>query len=482
MGLVFVPVYIRYLGMEAYGLIGIFALLQTWLSLLDMGMTAALSREFSRSQADDTQALRDLLRSVELVAAAMAGLVILILYASADWIVAAWLQVERLPLSVVAQAVSLIGVVAGLRILENIYRSSLLGMQRQVTLNVIVSVAATLRGAGAVAVLAWWSPTVISYFLWQALISILTIAVSAWMVYKDLPPGRGGRFSSQQVQKVWRFAAGTSLLTVLGMALSQTDKVILSKLLPLDEFAGYTLAFTVAGSIRLLTQPIDLSIYPRLTQLMAAKDERGAARLYHKAAQVSAVLMGSATALLVVMGQELLQVWTNDAELAAHVYPVMAVLAVGMLGNGLMNGPYYLQMAVGWTGLLVRANAVMLVFFLPLVYVLTSRAGAIGAALAWLALNSAYLGIVVPLMHRRVLGPEMWRWYLSDLAAPLCAATAVLLALKWLQPPADNRIFATVFLAVAFVSALFLSVTFARDLRQEVAMRLGGWSQKLRHR
>jgi hypothetical protein len=38
MGVAFVPLYIKYLGMEAYGLIGIFAILQAWLVLLDMGM------------------------------------------------------------------------------------------------------------------------------------------------------------------------------------------------------------------------------------------------------------------------------------------------------------------------------------------------------------------------------------------------------------------------------------------------------------
>lgn len=44
-GLVFIPVYIRYLGIEAYGLIGLFAVMQAWLVLLDMGMTPTLTRE-----------------------------------------------------------------------------------------------------------------------------------------------------------------------------------------------------------------------------------------------------------------------------------------------------------------------------------------------------------------------------------------------------------------------------------------------------
>ena len=69
MGLVFIPLYIKYLGIEAYGLIGIFALLQAWLALLDMGMRPALGREMARftSGAHNAQSIRDLLRTIEVI-------------------------------------------------------------------------------------------------------------------------------------------------------------------------------------------------------------------------------------------------------------------------------------------------------------------------------------------------------------------------------------------------------------------------------
>ena len=35
MGLAFVPWYVRYLGIESYGLIGVFGTMQVWLALLD---------------------------------------------------------------------------------------------------------------------------------------------------------------------------------------------------------------------------------------------------------------------------------------------------------------------------------------------------------------------------------------------------------------------------------------------------------------
>ena len=74
MGLIFIPLYIKYMGIESFALVGIFAMLQAWLALLDMGMKPALAREMARFSGGhhDAHFVRDLLRSVEIVAVVLA--------------------------------------------------------------------------------------------------------------------------------------------------------------------------------------------------------------------------------------------------------------------------------------------------------------------------------------------------------------------------------------------------------------------------
>lgn len=48
MGLVFVPFYIRFLGVEAYGIIGFFSTLLVAVSLLEFGLSATMNREMAR--------------------------------------------------------------------------------------------------------------------------------------------------------------------------------------------------------------------------------------------------------------------------------------------------------------------------------------------------------------------------------------------------------------------------------------------------
>src|ERR1035437_552718 len=113
MGLAFVPIYIRYLGIEAYGLIGIFALLQAWLTLLDMGMRPALGREMARftGGAHNAQSIRDLLRSIEVIGICIAGSVALGICFASGWLASHWVTVKNLPVEVVARAFAVMGVV-----------------------------------------------------------------------------------------------------------------------------------------------------------------------------------------------------------------------------------------------------------------------------------------------------------------------------------------------------------------------------------
>ena len=66
MGIAFLPLIIKSIGAEAYGLVGVYAMLQAWFALLDMGITPTLNREMARyiGGAHSSQSIRDLLRSL----------------------------------------------------------------------------------------------------------------------------------------------------------------------------------------------------------------------------------------------------------------------------------------------------------------------------------------------------------------------------------------------------------------------------------
>jgi O-antigen/teichoic acid export membrane protein len=475
MGLAFIPLYIRYLGIESYALIGLFAMLNSWLSLLDMGMTPTLNREMARftSGSHTAESIRDLLRSIEIITIGIAILIACSVGLSADWLASSWLKADSLPVPAVAQAFCIIGLVTALRFVETIYRSSIVGLQRQVFLNAINSSMATLRGLGAVGILAWVSPTIQAFFFWQGFVSVLNLAVFVTATYRCLPKAnRPARFSSAVLRGVWRFASGMMCITFLSLLLTQVDKILLSKLLILTDYGYYTLAVAVASALYMLINPITQAWYPRLNQLHAANNQIGLIRAYHQGAQLVTVIVGSVALVLIAFSEIFLRLWTQDAAIATHASLLLSLLVLGNLLNGLMWIPYQTQLVHGWTSLAVRINIVAVIVIVPAILWVTPRYGAVGAAWVWVGLNAGYLLIGAHFMYRRVLTTEKWRWYQQDVLQPLLAGTVAVAALRLLIPVSDKMSVQLATLAIAFLATLVSSVLSVETSRKSMRFLL----------
>ena len=368
MGLAFVPFYLRYLGIEAYGLLGVFALLQTLLALLDLGLTPALSLEMSRYKAGGHEIgfIRNLVRSVEIITFGICLAVIVGCWLAADWVANDWLNAARLSHAEIAQAVVIMGGVIALRFFENVHRSCLIGLQEQVLVNVITSVTATCRGAGAVLVLAWISPTISAFLVWQGIVSALSALALLLALYLRVPITlRLARFSATALRSVWKFAGGMLVLTLLSLLLTQMDKIVLSKLISLEQFGYYSLAAAVANLLYMAVMPISQAYFPHFSALLVQRDVEGLAHSYHKAAQLVSVIAGSLAFLLIAFGDHVVFLWMHDLALAQRISPLVSALALGTLLNGLLWIPHQMQLAHGITRLAVRTNLVAILVVLP---------------------------------------------------------------------------------------------------------------------
>jgi O-antigen/teichoic acid export membrane protein len=108
LGLAVVPLYLKYLGIEAYGLIGFFATTQAVLTILDMGMAPTVNREVARySASGEISEAGRLLHTLAVVYWGMAVLIAVLILALAPWIADYWLQSKNLPPQTISHAVML---------------------------------------------------------------------------------------------------------------------------------------------------------------------------------------------------------------------------------------------------------------------------------------------------------------------------------------------------------------------------------------
>jgi len=427
-GLVFTPIYLRILGIEAYGLLGFYAALLGVLQLLDLGVSQTVNRELARYSAlpGKAEEARDLVRSLEIGYWVLGLCIGLAIWFGAPLVADRWIQPVAIAESAVEEALRTMGLLAVLQWPSRFYQGGLMGLQRQTVANAVNAFFTTVKHAGAAGVLWFISPTIAALLRWQVAVSFVQVAVMLVVLWRLLPGSRGpARVRLPLVKRIGPFAAGLSGITVTAIIITNLDKVVLSRSLTLVEFGYYTLAVQVANSLQVIVTPVFNAVFPRLSQLIAAEDGSGTVRLYHASSGLMASLILPAGAVLALFSYQVILLWTGDAVTAARASPIASLLAIGTMINGLMYIPYALQLAHGWTSIGLRINMVWVVVLVPSVIVMSLRFGAVGAAGVWAGLNLVYILAGVPLTHRKVLRGEGRKWFVKDILPSAAAAFAI---------------------------------------------------------
>lgn len=472
LSLLFVPFYIRILGIEAYGLIGFFASLQAFLAILDLGIGQTLTREIARLSGTDnsSSAMRSTVKTFGVLYWAIAVAIGGIFAALAPFFAAEWLNTSQIQEKTLVISSLLVALSITLRWPGAIYATPLSALQRQTELNLIRSGGVTIRGVGAVLILKYVSPSITAFFAWQAVANLVTTLCFALAANAVLPKAKTPFFDFNIVKRLWRYAAGFSAISILSLILTQTDKIILTRMLPLQEFGYYTVAGTLAGIILHSVAPIVNAVYPRITQLVGASNECGLRSVYHSAAQLVSLLVLPLGITLATNSRDVLLLWTRDPEIVRNAWLILSVLVLGHTMNSFMHIPYFTQLAHGWTSLTIKVNLCAICLIVPLIILFAGRWGSAGAAGAWLVLNLGYVLIVPSLMHRRLLRGEKIMWYFKDIGLPAVLLLLIGYGLRYLLPESNGFAVALFRIGISYV-VTFAAATLLLPMTRRFSIR-----------
>jgi O-antigen/teichoic acid export membrane protein len=475
-----IPVQLRYLGAEAYGLIGFCITLQSMLMVLDMGMTATVNREVARcTSRDDRLRVAGLVGAMDWVCWFLALACAAAIAASAPQIASRWLNVVHLPRQQVTQALMIAGFLIAARWPVTLYQSALLGEQRVVLNSVINLGAVTVSAAAGVAAITLISPDVRWFMASQLAVGVLHLLVLRHGVRRLLLGSTGWTSDFSQIRRVWRFSALTGLVTVVGVCFMQMDKLILSNLLTLEQLGHYSLAAVVASGIYVVTMPVFNVVYPRFSALLAAGREDELERLYRFMSHLLAALLAPTGLVIALFSRDLLQAWTGNAELTARVAPITSLLVLGSALHGIMFMPFALALARGEAGLALKINVLLLIFVGPLILAGALVWNATGAAAAWLLLHSVYLVAGSYATHRALLPRLRFRWLLQDVAVPLTWSCGVSLLGAQLATVLEMNLAARVaFAGVVWLACIMTTLASSAVLRQWGLQRLAAFEGK----
>jgi O-antigen/teichoic acid export membrane protein len=443
-GIVTVPLYIKYMGAEAYGLVGFFAMMQAFFNMLDMGLTSTISRETARLRGGVSDALsyRRLVRALEgifLVIAVFGGG---ILFSASGYIAQDWLQAKQLPIAEVETAIQIMAALVALRWMCGLYRGAITGAERLVWLSGYSSLIATLRFVGVLPVLMFVGVTPTIFFSYQFAVAILEYAGFLFQAYRLFPAVSQSErlpWSWTPLKPVLKFSLTIAATTSLWMATYQVDKLALSKFLPLSEYGYFTLAVLIASAVGVVSGPIVSAIQPRMAKLEAEGDHASLIRLYRHSTQVVAVIAGSLASTFTFFSEPLLRAWTGDINLAHQTAPILILYAIGNCFLAVSAFQNYLQIAKGNLRLSLIGQCWYTVLIVPSIILAANQFGAIGSGYVWIAINLLFLVVWVPLVHRRFVPDLNKVWFGRDVLPIFITTTMAAYFLFLIMPQTDSR-------------------------------------------
>lgn len=434
------PWYVSLLGLEGYGILGLWLMMQVMMGLLDIGMGATLVREFadSRQDRDALEFKRDLLRTLEIVYWVVAALLAMALVLSAGWISAYWLKSQTLPNASIINAIRLMAIALGLQFPYALYMNGLAGLQEHGRMNAIQIVGNSLRYGCGVAVL-FWHADLVWFFAVQSLVAAVQTFATRIVVLGMISEAavRKPHFSIEMLQRLWRYSMGMALTTVAAVLMANADRIALSKMVPTEELGKYAVAFTATGLLQMGIQPFYRAFFPRYSELVSSGDTKQLRDEYFRSCRLMAVVIIPLGIIGWIFAPHIFYAWIGKYD--ETIIGVFRWLLIGITCSGLVWLPAAFQQAHGWTRLHAAMILGALVLGAPVMVWAIKSHGTVGATTVWVLHGVSGITLEMWLIHRRLLIGELFYWYRSVLLPPLLVSLPLVGLFWWLMPHGLNK-------------------------------------------
>jgi len=424
LNLLLIRVQLQQLGAEAYGLISFGQTLMLMNTLFDFGLATTLVRSLAADHSEQHSQTAAFVRSVAALYWTCALVIGALIFLAAEPLALSWLRLGRVTPAEAIAVLRLWAVAIAFNHLIYLYVALLSGVQRLDLLNAVKVLYISLyQGGGALLLLA--TGDLLSFMVWNA----LTSAIGAVLYGMAVRRARSyllkvPRLTWSAVQPMLRQMSSVYGTVILSLILIQVDRLLISHLLPLTQLGFYNTAFIIVQGIGMLQGFLNAALLPALASDHGAGNREAFVRHMRRLLQVMLYLIAPLVFACIAFGRELLLLWTTP-EAADGAFRAMALLALGSLLNTISSADYIAATATANADVIVRVNLWLTAPYVLLMYGLIVLLNIEGAALAWTALNFAYLFTQQPAVHRRLFGAHQVSW-LARNAAPFLLVNALI--------------------------------------------------------
>ena len=461
----FVPLYLKYLGLEQYSLISFSLVIQSLLAILDSGLTLTLSREFalSRPICDKWKTFRNLENCYLYIVI----FIVLVTVAGADVIANSWLNLNEISPTLAANCIRIVGCTSAFQMLGSFYIGGFMGQERMVEITMYNIVCGLIR-SGLVVVPLVYIHSVLLFFLWQFVCDILFVVFLRYIITPKeyVPQISFFKIDKWEFERVGKFAGGIFLISIVTAINTQLDKLVVSKIFAISELGIYSLAMTASLAVLTLTQSVTTALQPRFVRIISENKEKEVISLYLQSFLVISLITIALAFVISFNKESIMWIWTGDIDIALKASKYIPLLIIGAASISYQTIPYCIAIGNGNTKYNNVMGGASLIITIPGYLLAGYYCGPNGVACVYAVAQCLITPVYVCFVNKKYLkGVSFVYLVLIDILIPLLAIGGLCYLLS-LFPVFNNRIVDLIRVAIIGVVTLLPCIMYIWILKR----------------
>lgn len=421
--LIILPMCMKYVGPEEFGLVGFFFLVQSVMQVVDFGVSPVIMRLAAEAQSKTRSAfeLKEVVRSYELILAITVCVFLMAAFFYGDDFISVWFYGEEIEPKTLKNCFDLVVLAVVAIVFSSIYRSGLIGLERQVVVNIVNVVFLSLRYFSALASLAFSGGDVVIFFLVNFVFLCIELMCLIFVFYSCAPGDYRAafKFHKASFKKYYRLGLHVFYVNMIWLIFIQFDRALMSKILTLKEFGYLAVVATLAAGVMQITKPISQAVLPKMTLAFVENDFNRMVYLYRSATEFTAVIAFSVAGFVAFYSQEVMYIWTGSLDASSWGKGVLFCYSVGYAFLSVSAFLYHLQFASGDIRMHIAWNTALMLIQVPATYFVATKYGINETAFLWMLFCLVNFLVWSPFVHRVFLSGVHKNWLRNDIAPVL---------------------------------------------------------------
>lgn len=451
LSLLTVPLYLKLIGPDRYGVLAIAWLLLGYFGLFDLGLGRATSHRIAALRDAPAEMRASTLWTAIAVNLAMGAAGGVVLWVAADWFFENVFKVDPRIRPEILAGVPLLACAVPIATLTGVLTGALQGREQFLRTNSI-SVTTTILFQLFPLSVAWiWGPD-LPRLLAAAIVARLVALAALWFFCRaELTRGHPLRVDSERLKELLRFGGWVSLTSLVGPLLVIADRFLIGGTLGAVAVTHYSVPFQLAQRVAIVPGGLMGALFPRLSSAPPEEQRRlGALAFRTLAGLMTLPVMAGIFAI-----GPFLELWVGR-EIGREAAPVGRLLLVGFWLNAFALVPFTRLQASGRPDLVTKLLLLQIPPYLAGLVLAMNLLGLLGCAVMFVIRCFADYLLLSLGLERRVAGLPL---ILANLALLVAAAALpfaapefslgwfvaalilliVALALGWASLPDDVR-------------------------------------------